>query len=185
MKEACILYESYGGFTRRYAEWLAEALAGEALSLKDFAKRPWRPASVLVFGGGVHGNRINGLRRFRAIARAHPDCKSFYFATGLRLPEARMLKLLYKENFGKSQSVPFFYLEGGLALSRLPVSQRMLLVALRAMLDRRENLSEAERVLQKRLSYSEDYSTREQLAPLISCIRETLSQSSCEAAGQG
>ena len=61
-KDGIIIYSSQTGFTKRYAEYMAEEL--------DYDIKPVRKANlfrvscypVVIYGGGLHHNRIDGIR---------------------------------------------------------------------------------------------------------------------------
>ena len=60
-KDGIVLYNSFTGYTKRYAEYLAETL--------DYAIKPIQKANLfnvstyptIIFGGPLHHNRIEGI----------------------------------------------------------------------------------------------------------------------------
>ncbi len=181
---ACyVLYESQTGFTKRYAEWIAESLGAVASPLRGFS--PTEKPEVLIFGGGVQGSEISGLKRFQGLLRQHREATAVCFATGLRPSDETGLLGLCRYNEKELGGLPLFYFEGGLRREELASSQRFLLTIYRSMLRRRSSLRPAEEELLRRMSFSDDYSSKEQIAPLIAFVTKKSSLSGPDTTERG
>ncbi len=64
-----IICNSKTGFTRRYADWIAEETGGTVLPYADFTKATIGPDDLVIFGSRLHAGRIEHLeaikRRFK------------------------------------------------------------------------------------------------------------------------
>lgn len=88
MKQACIVYTSRYGSTRNYANWLAEALQIPACSTAEAETAQLEACRLLIFGGGLYAERLNGIGWLERQMRARPDRTYLVFACGLSDPQS-------------------------------------------------------------------------------------------------
>lgn len=65
MQKTGVIYCSKTGFTRKYAEWLAEALGCEAVPYHQAAKTNWADCDTVIFASWFHAGRIQKLDWFK------------------------------------------------------------------------------------------------------------------------
>lgn len=106
-----IVYESNSGFTKQYAEMLANKCNSQALSLKQ-AKKQLKKGSNVFFLGWVFGTRIMGYKkankRFKLVGAA---------AVGITNPNSGYKNELIEKNEIKLSN--FYYLRGGMDRTKL------------------------------------------------------------------
>ncbi len=73
-----VVYQSGTGFTRQYAEWIADALHCDAVDLKQTTEKMVSEQDQVIFGGWIMGNMIRGLDKMRKMNPAH----LYVFAVG-------------------------------------------------------------------------------------------------------
>lgn len=166
-----VIYESRTGFTKTYAQWLTEELSCELFSLSEFCSTALNGYNHFIFGGGVCGNAINGLKKFLKLQAKHPNSSYTIFATGVREANAETIRMLRLYNFEDDESVKLYYFKGGIDLERLSPGQRFMLICLKAMIKRRNNISDIDREILKSMSFSYDYSDRNAIAPLVNAFK--------------
>ena len=62
-----IIYTSQTGFTKKYAEWLAEKMSGDLLELKDARKKPaeyFEDYDAICYGGWIMAENIVKVKWF-------------------------------------------------------------------------------------------------------------------------
>ena len=64
MKTA-IIYVSQTGFTKQYAEWLAEEVSGECMTIAEAEKKDLSGYDAVVFGGWCFAGTIKELDWFK------------------------------------------------------------------------------------------------------------------------
>lgn len=72
--KAVVVYSSKTGFTKKYAQWIAEDLSLEAYELEesDNLKEVLSGVDTLIFGGGLYAIGINGLKNCSMKIRKNP-----------------------------------------------------------------------------------------------------------------
>lgn len=165
-----VLYESQTGYTRQYAQWIAEALHGEALPLKEADPDRVRRADRVLFGGSVRGSLISGQEKMTRLAKRAGGKKVLFFCVGIRPATPRTLDLLRRNNFGADDETPFFYFRGGLDKETLTPGDRTLLRVYQAMLKRRRDLHPEDEELLRILRIPGSYAGRDQIEPLLEAV---------------
>ena len=60
-KDIIVLYKSAYGFTKKYAEWIAEDLNCDYIDINSFDfNKNYR---TIIFGGGLYAGKINGIKK--------------------------------------------------------------------------------------------------------------------------
>jgi len=65
-KKVVVIYKSNTGFTRKYSEWISDALGCTAISLSEANSLKLNQYDIIIFGGGMHAGKINGINLLRA-----------------------------------------------------------------------------------------------------------------------
>lgn len=167
MDKTVIIYRSKTGFSRRYAQWLAEDLQCQAVDYRERNRLRLPEYGTIILAGGLYAGQMAGLgwlkkqlpglagRRIAALAvgcapAATPD-----------LPES-MDKL-----FGSTPQIKGFYCQGGLDYEHMGAVDRTLMAGLRSML--RKDPEKAEML--DYISKSFDVLKRESLEPVLAWVR--------------
>ncbi|MFR9168267.1 MAG: flavodoxin domain-containing protein, partial [Gordonibacter urolithinfaciens] len=84
---AIVVYASQTGFTRRYAEWIAEELGCGAVPVERADAIDAGACDVIVFGGWLHAGGLVGKKWLARTRAAHPGTPFVAFAVGATPPE--------------------------------------------------------------------------------------------------
>ena len=116
-KDGIVLYSSRTGYSKRYAEYLAEEL--------DYAIKPIQKANlfavscypVVIFGGGLHHNRIDGVMGITEGFKYFGEQTVLLYAVGVASVNDDLVKQIRLKNFPELplDSYLFQYLPGGLS----------------------------------------------------------------------
>ncbi len=176
MKQACIVYASRYGSTRNYANWLAEALQIPACPTAAAETAQLEACRLLIFGGGLYAERLNGIGWLERQMRARPDRTYLVFACGLSDPQSpeTCRRIQASVQNALPQPAQVFYLRGGMDYARLGRRDRMMMALFCRMLRSRPAEAQSEQVRQLLASYgkSVDYTDPAALAPLIEAARK-------------
>ena len=123
-----VVYASQTGFTRRYAEWIAEELGCEAVPVEQAARVDAGMFDVVVFGGWFHAGGLVGKKWLARVRAEHPQTRFVAFAVGATPPEwADMVDEAMAREFPSPEfdGVERFYLRGGFAYERLSLPNKL------------------------------------------------------------
>ena len=123
-----VVYSSQTGFTKKYAEWIAEELGCEAVSLNDEPRFDAEGFDVVVLGGWFHAGGLMGKKWLVRQRAAHPNTRFVVFAVGATptewtdMVDEALTRELPSPDF---DDVERFYLRGGFAYERLSTPNKL------------------------------------------------------------
>lgn len=162
-----VVYRSKYGYTKNYAEWLAESLGcdiKENASLADIADY-----DVVIFGGGIYAGRINGIKFITKNYGKLAGKKLVLFAVGSGAGRADELEAFWEKALDKTvrENVPHFYLRSGLNYSRLGRIDKFMMDMLKKMLLKKGELTDDEKGLLTVYETPIDFTDRQNLKEIL------------------
>lgn len=173
MGKMIILYKSSTGFTQKYAEWIAEELDCRALSIKDVDINELQNYKTIIFGGGLHAGKINGLKSFKNSILKMKDKNIIIFATGATPKEAIKIEEIKDANFSLEEKEAFhlFYFHSGINYETMGITSKAMMSIFKAMLKINRHKSPEEQGMYDSITKSEDHSKKEYINPLIKFVK--------------
>ncbi|MDO4251749.1 MAG: flavodoxin domain-containing protein [Rothia sp. (in: high G+C Gram-positive bacteria)] len=182
-----ILYSSQYGYTRQYAQWLAQDLKS-AIDLKikllqtgQVKSQDISSAAMVIVGAADYGGLLSGANQLKAFKKELLERQRIFFTvsfSGLAGASQEKLDAIVTKNYGKeltSQS-PIFHYRGGLDHTRLSLKHKSIMVGIRAGISAlpKKNIAN-QQMLDSFEQKTVDYSQRSALADLIHLVQERFS----------
>ncbi len=166
-----IIYTSQTGFTKKYAEWIAERTKGEVMELKEAQKKTagfFEEYEAIVYGGWTMAGSVVKVKWFLDKATAWKGKKLALFCVGgspVDSPDiATMLqKVLTDEQRGY---VKAFYCQGGFNYEKMKAPSRFAMKMFVRML-KKKDATEEERTMAQAVSKSYDISDIKYTDPIV------------------
>lgn len=163
-----LIYHSKTGFTRRYAQWLAQqwpctlfpfeqARAGAGLAGYD----------TVVFASWLHAGSIQKLGDF--LRWDLGPARRVVLATGASPQGEEQVQRAIAGH--EAQICGAFYLPGGLCYERMSLADRCMMRVFKAMMDSKKDKTPDEVQMCAALGASFDHSSPEYLAPVVEYLR--------------
>ena len=170
MKTA-VIYTSQTGFTKQYAEWIAEDVQGDCMTVAEAEKKELSGYDAIVFGGWCFAGSIKKLDWFKKKAVQWADKKKVVYAVGASPLENPELQEGLRKNFTDEEwaQISVFYCPGGLCYEKMSGVSRVMMKMFVRMLAK--NKSEKEQAMAKMLSKSYDISDRKYIAPMVEYLK--------------
>lgn len=168
-----VIYNSQTGFTRRYAQWIAEAAGAECVELEGAKKRSFDDYDAIVFGGWACAGGISKLKWFKSHMDDWADKKLIVYCVGGSPADSPDIPRALRSNFSDAQweKVKVFYLPGGFNYERMsPMSKMMMKVFLRTLKAKKDK-TEEEKGMVEMISRSYDISDRRYIEPIVELLR--------------
>lgn len=127
--KAVVVYASNTGFTKRYAEWIAEDLGCEAVSVKG-ARVDAGAYDVVVCGGWFHAVAFVGSKEYKHMMAEHPETAFVVFGVGAtKVEETAQTTEALERAFPVSEypELSRFYLRGGFDYPQLSFIDKTLM----------------------------------------------------------
>ncbi len=177
--KVAVVYCSQTGFTKKYAEWLAEDVGCEAVPYADRGCIDLNGIDVLVFCSWFHAASIKGAKWLKSVMREHPGLRTVVLVTGATPMPCEMwpaseVEEAFRRTFPESDypDLPHFYCHGGFDYDRLgtldKIAMRMFFKANAKAAKTDPKAAEMLRVM----SDGFDGTRREYLDPVLDCIRK-------------
>ena len=105
MSKIAVVYASEYGSAETYAEWLAQELDVQALSIKKTKPELLSESTILIYGGGLYASGIKGLKEFKKKCGTFQNKKVVIFTVGLADPQktdySEILKIVLQRRRGR------------------------------------------------------------------------------------
>ncbi|MGN0505624.1 MAG: flavodoxin domain-containing protein [Lachnospiraceae bacterium] len=131
-----VIYESVTGFTKQYAEWIAEELQCKTAELKTVTKEKLAEYEQVIFGGWVCAGKVNGYEKVKSFDLAN----LVVYAVGMSPASGKTEEKLANDN--KIDRSRFFYFEGGYRPEKVGFFSRILMKMLKKSLEKKADKSE-------------------------------------------
>lgn len=162
-----VVYRSKYGYTKKYAEWLAESLSCDIKENASFADIA--DYGAVICGGGIYAGRINGAKLITKNMSRLSGKKLVLFAVGSSVGRPEELEAFWEKALEKNirENVPHFYLRGGFDYSRLGNVDRLMMNMLKKMLLGKDTLTEDDKGLLSAYETPVDFTERKNLDEII------------------
>ena len=172
MKTA-IIYVSQTGFTKQYAEWLAEEVNGECMPFAEAEKKDFSGYEAIVFGSWCHAGMIRKLGWFKKMMPQWKDKKKVVFAVGASPnvnPDVEgALRMNFKDEEWEQISV--FYCQGGLRYESMKPVSRLMMKMFAKMVEGKKDKTPEEKGMAEMIGRSYDISDRKYILPIAEYLK--------------
>lgn len=128
-----VIYKSKTGFTKKYAEWIAEDLSADIFEVSKVTMSILTSYDNIIYGGSLYAGGIIGIKLIKENINKLKDKKVVVFATGASPLREDVINEVRNKNFTKEQQeeIMFFYLRGGFNYSKLNPFDKFLMILLK------------------------------------------------------
>ncbi len=177
MMKTIVVYRSKTGYTKKYAEWIAEELhcdIKENASYKDIAEY-----DTIIFGGGIYAGGINGIKLITANYERLRRKNIVIFAVGALSESENDMSGIWQRVFDSEQlkNTARFYFRGGFDPDRLRGADKLIIKLLISRLKKSADPTEKERNMLAQFDKAVDNTDRENIYPLTEYIQSKERQS--------
>lgn len=169
-----VIYNSQTGFTKRYAQWIAEATDADCLELSTAKKKDLTRYEAIIFGGWACAGSISKISWFKSNMDKWTDKKLIAFCVGgspIDIPE---IEPALKKNFKESElkKVNIFYCPGGFNYEKMSIPSKLMMKMFIKTLKAKRDKTEAELEMIKIISASYDISDKKYIEPILECLKK-------------
>ena len=168
-----VIYNSQTGFTKRYAEWIAEAAGADCLELSAAKKKDLAAYDAIIFGGWACAGNISKLSWFKGNIDRWAGKKLIAFCVGASPIDNPEIDIALKRNLNESEykKVKIFYCPGGLNYEKMSTPSKLMMKMFVKKLKAQKDKTEAEQIMVKMISSSYDISGRKYIEPILQYLK--------------
>lgn len=169
-----VIYNSQTGFTRRYAQWIAEKSNAECIEFKDAKNTDFASYDTIVFGGWAVAGSISKLKWFKKNIAKWSNKKLVVFCVGASPIENPEIEEALPKNFTAQELevVRWFYLPGGLNYEAMPAKSRVMMKMFVRMLKAKKDKTQDDLNQINMIQSSYDISDIKYIEPIIEYINK-------------
>ena len=164
-----VIYNSQTGFTKRYAQWIAQKASADCVELSVAKKTDLDSYDAIAFGGWAVAGSISKLKWFKKNISKWSDKKLVVFCVGASPIDNPEIEEALPKNFTEEELkvVKWFYLPGGLDYEKMPATSRVMMKMFVKALDAKKDKTKQDEEQIRMLSSSYDISDRKYIEPII------------------
>lgn len=172
-----IIYTSQTGFTKRYAQWLADRVQGDILTIDEAKKEKdayFTAYDAIVYGGWAMAGSVVQSKWFLEKAATWKEKKLALFCVGASPMENPDVETALHNMLNDSQReyIKAFYCQGGLDYSKMKMPSKLAMKAFASMLAKNKNPSESEQKMAEMIGKSYDISDEKYIEPIVDYLWE-------------
>lgn len=173
-RKPVVVYRSKTGYTKNYAQWIAEELKCDLLEGSKTTVKDLEKYDTIIYGAGLYASGISGIKLITNNYEALRDKKLIVFAVGASPVRAETTEYLRTTNFHGEQGekVYFYYLRGGFDYTRLNRLYRFLMTLKRLQLKRMKNPDSDVKGMLASYDHPLDFTKKVHVEPIIRDVLE-------------
>lgn len=165
-----VVYKSKTGYTKKYAEWIAEELncgIKENASLEDIMDY-----DMIICGGGMYAGSLNGAKLITGNMSKLSGKKLVLFAVGANPGHADEIENFWSKLLKPEQKkvIAHFFLRGGFDFGKLGKGDKFLMSLLKKMLEKSKNLNDDDKGLLAAYDVPVDFTDKANLKELLEYV---------------
>ena len=162
-----VIYNSQTGFTKQYAQWIAQELQCDSISLQRINEIALSEFDTIIFGSQCHAGRIKKLNWVFDELKKDANKNYIVFAVGASPMNSPDVEKTMEQNIPKNSIVKGFYFQGGLNYEKMNLSSRAMMKLFSSMLKKKKDATESEKKMAEMVSRSYDISDKRFIVPLL------------------
>ena len=169
-----VIYTSQTGFTKRYAEWIAEAAGADCLELSAAKKKDLAAYEAIIFGGWACAGNISKISWFKGNIDRWAGKKLIAFCVGASPIDNPEIDIALNQNFNESEhkKVKIFYCPGGLNYEKMSIPSKLMMKIFIKTLKAKKDKTEKEEIIVKIISSSYDISDKKYIEPILQYLKK-------------
>lgn len=167
--KSVVIYMSQTGFTKKYAEWIAEELGADIFEVSEANADMLKNYDTIIYGGGLYAGGINGVKLITENISSLKDKKVIVFATGASMGRSKEINGVKDKNFTAEQQehIKFFYLRGGFDYNKLNTFNKIIMTFLKWSLKMRGDRTPDEQGMLDAYDHPMDCTKKENIQELV------------------
>lgn len=172
--KAIVIYHSQTGFTKRYAEWIAEKSGADCYELREAKKKDMDHYDAIIYGGWACAGGISKLNWFKGNINKWEGKKLIAFCVGGSPFESPEIEPALKKNFNEDERkrVSVFYCPGGFHYEKMGATSKLMMKMFIKALQAKKDKTKEDEAMLKMITSSYDISDIKYIEPILECLNE-------------
>ena len=169
-----VIYNSQTGFTKRYAEWIAEATGADCFELSAAKKKDLTAYEAIVFGSWACAGSISKISWFQGNIDKWAGKKLIVFCVGASPIENPEVEIALSQIFNESErkKAALFYCPGGLNYDKMAAPSKLMMKLFVKSLKAKKVKTQEDELMIKMISSSYDIAGKQYIEPILQCLKQ-------------
>ena len=181
MNKTAVVYSSKYGYTKQYAQWLAEELNADICECQNLNNVRLVDYSTIVFGSSLYAGRNQGAAALAKCFKHIKDKKVVLFTVGMYDTNSEENIIEINKELNKvitpeiREEIKIFHVRGGIDSQNLSLPHKMMMKVAHSILSKKpENeLTDGDRDFLSLYGKKIDFSDKKMLMPIIDyCLKQ-------------
>jgi len=167
-----VVYKSLTGFTKKYAEWIAEELRADIFRYEEIDLDKLLEYDTIIYGGSLHAAGITGVKLITKNFGQLNDKKIIIFVTGASPFKEELFDEIKEKNFKEEQQrhIKLFYFRGGFNFNKLNFTNKILMTLFKWKLQSVRNKTPDVKGMLAAYKHPVDFTKKEKIKELITYV---------------
>ncbi len=168
-----IVYSSSTGFTRRYVDWICEAVECDVVSIRDLRYDDFDNRRFVVFASWMQAGKLKDHRLFIKYYPKDPQFELLIVGVGADyLNDAALgrLRTAHENDFSQAS---FYYLPGGLNFEKMKMFDKFVMKIFSKVTLAQAKKGKVEKELADLMQHSYDLGDRKYTEPIIEQLKKS------------
>lgn len=171
-----VIYSSKTGFTKKYANWIAQAAQAEVLDVTEAKKKNsafFEAYDAIVYGGWAIAGKIHKLNWFENNILNLEGKKLIVYCVGASPADSTDIPVMFAQIFKdqKWDKVERHYCPGGLDYDKMSTPTKLTMKMFVKMLKSKKDKTEQDEIAVEMLSKSFDISNEKYIQPILNSLK--------------
>lgn len=148
MGNTVVIYESKYGSSENYAKWIAAETGADCFARREWKTQTFDEYDTVVYGGGLYAGGVAGISFLNRHKAELTEKRIAVFTCGIADPKVQKNRELIRKGLKQKLSpvlwnkIQIFHLRGALCYTKMKPVHRIMMAALRRMIEKKENRSD-------------------------------------------
>ena len=168
-----VVYKSVSGFTKKYAEWIAEELKADLFMIEKIDIDILLKYDMIIYGGCLHAVGISGVNMIKNNLNKLRDKNLIIFTTGASPTKESIVSEVKNRNFSieEQKQIQFYYFRGGFDFNQLNFINKILMTLLKCKIKLNRDKTPDEKGMLAAYSKPMDFTRKENTKELLEYVR--------------
>ncbi len=177
MKKTAVIFKTKYGSTKKYAEWISEALECDIFEGSKINIDLLADYDIIIYGGGLYASGINGIDLITKNYDKLKNKKLIVFTVGLADPNIKsQFTPILNKNFNQEmlEGINIFHLRGGIDYKKLGLVHKSMMAMLKRMVKskKEEELTDEDRMMLETYGDIVDFTDKTTIEPILAFAKE-------------
>lgn len=168
-----VVYKSISGFTKKYAEWIAEELEADLLGVEKIDIDILLKYDIIIYGGSLHAVGISGINIIKNNLNKLKDKNIIIFTTGASPSKESTVSEVKDSNFSveEQKQIRFYYFRGGFDFNKLNFTNKILMTLMKWKIKLKRHKTPDEKGMLAAFSKPMDFTKKKNIKELLEYVR--------------